>query len=96
MGWTKHAFTPAVTTTHPMPVRIELRWRVLMAASGEILSCGLYEHPDGIEVRCGFNEETVIRSQVDRSLEDARRRAGLWLDHVKQTESCEGLRFSAH
>ena len=79
-----------------MPVRLELRWRVLLATSGTILSCALYEHPDGIEVRCGFNEATLICSQVDRSLEDARRRAALWLDRVKQTGSYEGLRVTAH
>ena len=79
-----------------MPVRIELRWRVLMAASGKILLCELYEHPDGIEVRCAFNEGTLIHSQVDGSLENARRRATLWLDQVKRTESCDGLQAGVH
>jgi hypothetical protein len=96
MGRTKHTSRPSVTTTPAMPVRIEVRWRVLMAASGTILWCALYTHPDGIEVRCGFSGETLIRSQVDRSLKDARRRAASWLVRVKRIESCEGPRVSAH
>ena len=37
----------------PGRVLVERLWRVQKAQSANVLSCGLYLHPYGIEVRCG-------------------------------------------
>jgi hypothetical protein len=57
----------------PPPILVQRLWRMQKAQSANVLSCGLYLHPLGIEVRCGFgNEEDLLMSQVGVSAKRAR------------------------
>jgi hypothetical protein len=61
---------------------------VQKAQSANVLSCGLYLHPHGIEARCGYgNEEDLLMSQVERTPDAARARADEW----KQTALARGF-----
>jgi len=76
-------------------VRIEVRWRALMAPSGRILSCGLYEHPAGVELRCGYDGDDPVRTRVERSIGEARTHATAWLAAIKANGSCTELPLDA-
>jgi hypothetical protein len=55
-------------------------WRAKKPQSVNVLSCALYLHPHGIEVRCGYgNEDHLLMSQVERTPEAAKARADEWL-----------------
>jgi len=41
-------------------ILIERVWRVRHPRSVKILSCGTYQHPHGIEVRSGYQQETKL------------------------------------
>lgn len=48
-------------------------------AERHVLSCGLYLHPHGFEVRCGYgNEEDLLMSHVERTPETAKARGEEW------------------
>ena len=91
MDWARHDHVPPQRPAPPAPVRIEVRWRLLMAPTGRILSCRLYEHPGGVELRCGYEGEDPLRTRVERSLGEARTLATSWLDAIKANGSCEEL-----
>ena len=60
-------------------ILIDRVWRVRHPRSGRVLSCGLYQHPVGIEVRCGYEEEdNLLRSMLERLPDGARVRAAEW------------------
>jgi len=47
--------------------------------SGKILSCGTYQHPHGIEVRSGYQQETdLLWSQLVKSPDAASELAAEW------------------
>jgi hypothetical protein len=57
-------------------------WRAKKPQSVNVLSCSLYLHDasGGFEVRCGYgNEDHLLMSQVERTPEAAKARAGEWL-----------------
>jgi len=91
MNWATHDHVPPKKPGPPVPVRIEVRWRVLMGPSGRILSCGLYEHPAGVELRCGYDGQDPLRTRVERSIGEARTHATSWLDAIKAKGSCTEL-----
>jgi hypothetical protein len=65
------------------PILIDRVWRVRHSRSGRVLSCGLYQHPVGIEVRCGYQEEdNLLRSMVERLPDGAWARAAEWKQMV--------------
>lgn len=90
MDWATHDHRPP-RRVPASPVRIEVRWRLLMAPSGRVLVCALHEHPLGVEVRCGFHDDDPLRTRVERSLGQARTLATAWLEAVKEKGSCEEL-----
>ena len=56
----------------PSPVLVQRLWRVQKAHSANVLSCGLYLHPHGIEARCGYRDEdahAVISLQVKLAID---------------------------
>jgi len=91
MDWARHDHVPPTRPDPPALVRIEVRWRVLMGPSGRILSCGLYEHPGGVELRCSYEGEDALRTRVERSLGEARTHATAWLAAIKAKGSCTEL-----
>jgi hypothetical protein len=60
------------------PVLVQRLWRVPSAQSVNVLSCGLYLHPYGIEARCSYGEEDLLMSHVERTPDAARARASEW------------------
>jgi hypothetical protein len=95
MDWATSNHRPHPRREPPAPVRIEVRWRVLMGPSGRVLSCGLYEHPRGVEARCGYrDDDDLLHSRVELTIGAARTRADAWLEAVKAKGSCEVLRAS--
>lgn len=48
------------------------------AHTGRELSCGLYRTDAGLEVRCGYGEENLLRSQVVPTLEAGRTLTAQW------------------
>jgi hypothetical protein len=47
----------------PAPVLITECWR-LVGPSGKPIVCGIYKTDAGIEVRCGYSESDLVRSQL--------------------------------
>lgn len=61
------------------PVLVQRLWRLQKLESASVLSCGLYLHPVGFEVRCGYgNEENLLMSQVERMPDAAKAHAEAW------------------
>jgi hypothetical protein len=66
-----------------MPTLIHRVWRVRHPRSGKILSCGQYQHPYGVEVRCGYQDgENLLWSQVVKPPDDGRALAAEWKQMV--------------
>lgn len=62
----------------PLPERIELCWR-MKGPNGRILECAIFRHAaQGVEVRCGFGEDDLIRSQLAPEIGTARDVAEDW------------------
>jgi len=61
----------------PAPVVIRECWRVI-GTSGKPITCGFYEHPHGIEVRCQYSLEHLIRSQLAPDVDVAQDVAAAW------------------
>ena len=60
-----------------MPALITECWR-LIGPSGKPIVCALYEHPSGIEVRCQYSVEHLIRSQLAPHIDIAQDVAAEW------------------
>jgi hypothetical protein len=56
---------------------IELSWRAT-GPSGNVITCGLYTVDTGIEIRCGYSAENLVRSQLTREIGSAREIAVAW------------------
>jgi hypothetical protein len=92
MDWARHDHRAAPRVIPSAPARLEERWRVHMGPSGRVLSSALYEHPHGVEVRCGYrDEDDLLHSGLEPTLEEARTRAAEWLDTITGKGRCEVL-----
>jgi hypothetical protein len=80
MDWNRGTHDAAVPTT-PEPsssALIETVWR-LRAPSGRVLTCGIYrDAAPGLDVRCGFSDEDLVRSQRAAEIGRARELADEW------------------
>src|SRR5687768_7319430 len=57
---------------------IEMSWRV-RTPSGRVLTCGIYRNAaPGLEVRAGFSEDDLVRSQRTAEISSARELAAEW------------------
>jgi hypothetical protein len=61
----------------PPMTLIETSWQ-LTSPRGRVLTCGLFRTIAGLEVRCGYGEADLIRSQYAREVEAARAVAADW------------------
>ena len=55
-----------------------------------MLTCGVFQTIAGLEVRCGYSDDDLIRSQFARELETAREIAAGW----KTAAELKGFRDS--
>ena len=60
---------------------LETSWR-MKGPSGRVLECSIHRHPAGVEVRCGYGENDLLRSQVAPEIRTARDIAEQWLQAV--------------
>jgi hypothetical protein len=60
--WALHDHTPRAAQPAPQPDLLRLFWK-MQAPSGKVLSCGLYSTAAGLEVRCDYGGDDLIRSQ---------------------------------
>jgi hypothetical protein len=94
MDWDKgrHDYIVPPLAEPPAPTLIELCWRLLMGPSGRILSCGIYRTmADYIEVRCGYSDLHLVRSQLVGDIEAGRTLADEWREAIRAMGSCEDL-----
>ena len=56
---------------------LETCWE-MTSRRGRVLSCGVFSMIVGLEVRCGYSEDDLIRSQYARELRTARESATDW------------------
>lgn len=73
------------TSQHPSaapPERIEACWRI-KGPSGKVFECGIYRTAaPGVEVRAGYGEDDLLRSQLARNVDGARTIAEEWRQAV--------------
>jgi len=50
--------------------------------SGKVLECGIYRVVTGLEVRCGYSPDDLLRSQVAPEIATAREVAEQWRQAV--------------
>jgi hypothetical protein len=60
-----------------MDGRVEISWR-MKGPSNRILECAIYRHLAGVEVRCGYGEDDLLRSQTAPEIGTARDIAEQW------------------
>ena len=61
----------------PTPVLLTECWR-LFGPSGKPIVCGIYRTDAGLEVRCGYSDEDLIRSQFASHIDIAEDIAAAW------------------
>ncbi len=62
--------------------RVEASWR-MRGPSGKVLECGIYRtDAPGLEVRCGYGQEDLLRSQRAVEIGTAREIAEQWRQGV--------------
>ena len=61
----------------PPMTLIEESWK-MTSPRGRVLTCGVFQTIAGLEVRCGYSDDDLIRSQFARELETAREIAAGW------------------
>jgi hypothetical protein len=73
-----HVYTPAAPAGPSAPALLEVCWQ-LRAPSGRVITCGIYrDAAPGLDVRCGFSEEDLLRSQRSPEIGSARELAETW------------------
>jgi hypothetical protein len=79
MDWTKVKDEGYAHRQEPALRLIELCWRLQAPHGQRVVSCGIYavEGP-GIEVRCGFSDDDLLRSQRSAEIASAREVAAKW------------------
>lgn len=60
---------------------LEPCWR-MKGPSGKVLQCGVYRIATGLEVRCGYGEDDLLRSQLAPEIGTARDVAEQWRQAV--------------
>jgi hypothetical protein len=78
MDWDNIRNTESRRASEPLLHRLETCWR-LRAPSGRVITCGIYrtEGP-GLEVRAGFSDDDLLRSQRTAEIGSARDLADEW------------------
>ena len=71
----------------PPMTLLETCWQ-MKSPRGRVLTCGVFKTIAGLEVRCGYSEDDLIRSQYVGELGAARQIAADW----KATAELKGLR----
>ena len=66
----------------PRLVRLEVCWRLVEPPSQKVIECGIYRTDAGLEVRCGYGDENLLRSQFAHEIGAAREIAEAWKDAV--------------
>jgi hypothetical protein len=61
----------------PPMTLLETCWK-MTSPRGLVLTCGVFQTIVGLEVRCGYSDDDLIRSQLARKLETAREVAAGW------------------
>ena len=69
-------FTPAPTREAQLAL-VEMCWR-MKGPSGRILDCGIYRIETGLEIRCGYGPDDLLRSQHAAEIGTARELAEQW------------------
>lgn len=64
-------------TREPRLDRVEVCWR-LVGPSRKVIECGIYRTDAGLEVRCGYSDDDLVRSQFAIELGAARDLAEAW------------------
>jgi hypothetical protein len=75
-------FAPSSENNQPSARLVETCWR-LRGPSGKALDCAIYsDAAPGLEVRCGYGEENLLRSQRTAEISSARDLAEAWRQAV--------------
>ena len=80
MDWTRgtHNAGAAKVNEPPVPEPFEVCWE-LRSPSGRVITCAIYrDAAPGIDVRCTFSEDDVVRSQRCAEIGTARELADEW------------------
>jgi hypothetical protein len=80
MDWVTHDAPHARWKEPPAPRLVETYWRAV-APSKKELACGLYRTDAGLELRCGYSVDDLIRSTRIGQQDEPRFLAAGWL-HV--------------
>lgn len=80
MGTWEDRMTPRLKR-QPQMERIETCWQ-MVGPSGKVLACAVYRVEAGLEVRCGYSEEDLLRSQRAADIGTARELAEEWRQAV--------------
>ena len=70
---------------------LEASWR-MKGPSGRVLECGIHRHVAGVEVRCGYGEDDLLRSQTAPEIGTARDIAEQWRQAVLAKGGFEHIR----
>jgi hypothetical protein len=78
MDWDR-AYTPSPALTDPAaPTPLEVYWRI-RTPSNKVVTCAIVrDAAPGLEVRAGFSDDDILRSQRMADLGDARALAAEW------------------
>jgi hypothetical protein len=78
MDWDHVYSPPPPANATPAPTLLETCWR-LRAPSGRIITCGIYrDSARGVEVRTGFSDDDLLRSERAAEIGNAREIAARW------------------
>ena len=69
---------PRPPAPEPRLERLEVCWRMQSQHSQRVLSCGIYRTDLGLEVRCGYEPDDLLRSQYAAEMGSARELAAEW------------------
>ena len=77
MDWATHDHQPGKDRKLPRLDLIEVCWRVV-GPSTHVIECGIYRTDAGLEVRCGYSAEHLLRSEFSTDIDIARDIADAW------------------
>lgn len=81
MDWNNVRGTADQSRDVPTIGLLETAW-MMKGPSGRILDCGIYRIATGLEVRCGYGPDDLLRSHLTRELGTARDVAQEWRQAV--------------
>ena len=68
----------------PLPSQIDqIEWRVIEGASQRMVVCSMRSRTTGIEVRVGYRDNAVMRTQLAFDADAARALAHMWLQALR-------------